>query len=268
MSSLEHYDRPHLSLDLHHQPSRTDSPTPLSPSDPTHLAHHHSHLAPSPIPQDFGSPAPGLPDPETGSFVDRGSEAGGEADRVGEGAQEEEEDELTEEDHRRAAAFSSAGRIFQQLETIKSLQASIAEAHAKLEGVQPLEPSSTMGGAGEDGGREKERDKGARAYEKTQEEFERREMGVEGVMSKLSSLSSALKTFHSLPSPVLFPSSKSAGEGHPGSPATASPLPRYRRAIIPYADVPLKSDSVPVPGEGDEERTRQPPQGRGYSVRV
>ncbi|GAA5898853.1 hypothetical protein JCM6882_004014 [Rhodosporidiobolus microsporus] len=267
---------PTLVLDhLHH---RTDSPAPLSsPSSSEHPHHHHhhpSHLAPSPVPQDFGSP---LPQDDASSFVDRGSLHSG-ARNEGDG-DEDDEDDL---DPARAQSLSAAARIFAQLETIKRLQLSIADAHAGLEGVAPLEPSSTAHGAGV-GGKEghkekdKERERVGRAYETAQEEFEKREKGVEGIMAQLSDLSLALKTFHALPSPVLFPSpSSSSASPAPASPITKHPSPpanknlNLNRRSVPQADPPFKSDSVPAPGEGEgeRERSRQPPKGRGYSVLV
>ncbi|ORY58347.1 hypothetical protein BCR35DRAFT_335199 [Leucosporidium creatinivorum] len=129
---------------------------------------------------------------------------------------------------------SATAKIFNKLEDIKGLQTSIAADHARLEKVgtgsdwadwratgDDQEGDGAGGGAGlgAPGRSKEEKEKSSKSYESMAEEFQQRQEGIEGMMEKLSSLSTALKEFHQLPPPSLFPSA-----GRPAQP------PRSRAA--------------------------------------
>ncbi|GJN88128.1 hypothetical protein Rhopal_001084-T1 [Rhodotorula paludigena] len=255
--------KPFLSLDLSDEPAagiRRDlheSPTPLHGDDAAGGA--ASALAPSPVPHDFGFPqTPAAPAPaasDTGSVVERD-----EAGALGDG------DEPKRGSAR--AAISKTQRIFRQLDSIKDLQSSIAARHAALENISGLAAARLDGDASDNdgglGGRTKEqREKVGKAYEKTADEFARREEGVKGIMAQLAELSTALKTLHSLPAPALFPrcavspaSDPSASPAHHDAahsdPSAAAPP--TRNPAIPIVDPPVKSDTDPVAARDEREK--------------
>ncbi|KAM0748284.1 hypothetical protein T439DRAFT_382736 [Meredithblackwellia eburnea MCA 4105] len=130
---------------------------------------------------------------------------------------------------RQTSSEATADRLFQQLEVIKQLQSGIARKHSELEGVhnsaRPGERTdwtwavkSTTSVAGETkagtaaeevaaglGRPQDDKDRTSKVYEPMSKEFADRQKGVNDIMASLAELSTALKTFHSLPSPVLFP---------------------------------------------------------------
>ncbi|GAA5943445.1 hypothetical protein JCM10213_005486 [Rhodosporidiobolus nylandii] len=255
---LENGKKPFLSLDLgkHGHASFHDSPA----GTPT--------LAPSPIPHNFGGPRAEADDAETGSFVDRGSLVDHERDDGQQTAPFEGD---------RAQVLSTTARMFAQLEAIKSIQAGIAGQHAALEGISPLSSSSGTAGEKRDGGdgaheepkdgglgakSKEEKERIGKTYQTTADEFAKREKGVDEIMAKLSELSAALKAFHALPSPCLFPQSSASP-----SPTAHSPPPARAR-IPPSFDPPTKAGTEPAPEpitpEQWEARKRLPHE-RGYT---
>ncbi|GAA5979604.1 hypothetical protein JCM10908_002980 [Rhodotorula pacifica] len=168
---------------------------------------------------------------DASSFIDRGSIF---TSRTGSLSAHAEHDQLVPDSDRplqtdeqvrmsevRRDGIAKTARIFAQLDTIRNLQSEIAHQHASLEGVSALKPpaagestpkGSALGGGGEKGsnaaggaGRSKEeKEKAQKEYQKTADEFAKREQGIEAMMAKLSDLSAALKTLHSLPAPRIF----------------------------------------------------------------
>ncbi|KAM0788008.1 hypothetical protein ACM66B_006208 [Microbotryomycetes sp. NB124-2] len=160
--------------------------------------------------------------------------------------------------HRRLDSTVTSSKIFDQLDVIKKLQNDITQAHAAIEGVGlgpavgqqqhgqqnvkdwPFKSSSDMENdkSGPDGLGGKAAAAGAtsgaaadlaqsassQTYQDMAKDFDKRQEGVERIMAKLTDLSNALKELHSLPSPVLFPSSEIRHRHHanhnPGSPGS------------------------------------------------
>ena len=106
------------------------------------------------------------------------------------------------------STLSSTQRIFSQLDTVKAIQARIALSHSRLERIPAIDtlaaaeqpplaappppsspPQAGTAKAGKDGGlgdRTKEqRERVAKAYEDSADQFARREEGVEGVMAQV-----------------------------------------------------------------------------------
>ncbi|KAK4052058.1 Chromosome transmission fidelity protein 18 [Microbotryomycetes sp. JL201] len=135
--------------------------------------------------------------------------------------------------HRRLDSTVTSSRIFEQLDVIKKLQSDITQAHASTEGVGlgpagqneyafsghrtadwPFKTSEPDAKSPNDRGKAaasanvaESESSSSQTYEDMAREFDKRQEGVERMMSKLADLSNALKELHSLPSPVLFPSS-------------------------------------------------------------
>ncbi|GAA6043742.1 hypothetical protein JCM8097_000506 [Rhodosporidiobolus ruineniae] len=280
-------ERPQLSVETHHGDHTApyhDSPVAFTAQHPPPTLHHHSHsrLAPSPVPPDFGHEGHGDEgEDDAGSFIDRGTLASSR-----DGADPALAPLPTppawsaDDDQRRKGVIATTARIFAQLEVIRDLQADIAGQHAQLEGVAPLSSDGAAAEQGADkprlaGKSKEEKEKTGKAYEHTASEFAKREKGIEGIMAKLSDLSSALKTFHALPSPVLFPdahSPTSSPNPNSASPPAASKdkgKSRARYPSVPTAEVPSKSDSVPVPeGKGGRERAESRVPERNYTGQV
>lgn len=158
-------------------------------------------------------------------------------------------------------------RIFSQLEVIKKLHEEIADAHAKLEGVQSREGDSRQtglqdswwadakldmeSGMGRITGTRGEREKTGKAYTSMADDFADRQKGVAEIMAKLGDLSSALKTFHDLPSPVLFPLTSSKTTKSP----PFHPKSRVGLSFRETTATPNRADTAPHP-DWDSTSTR------------
>ncbi|GAA5886813.1 hypothetical protein JCM5296_006410 [Sporobolomyces johnsonii] len=250
------FERPFLSVDTGGYPSTsasgrfhdnlmTDSPAPFTPTSPPNPEGRASSAFPR---------EPSSSRPQSGQDGDSNGRNGA------------------------SSGGSSSTRIFTQLEKIKALQAAIAKEHAALEGIggpgggdmpgfaawsgragegaaEGTKEGDKAGGvdAGLAGRTKEEKEKVGKSYQLLADQFAEREGKLDGLMAKLSELSTALKTFHSLPAPSLFPHSASSDQPssshHPTSPAAVHPFANPD----PQADRPSKSDTAPARQGGGED---------------
>ncbi|GAA5908350.1 hypothetical protein JCM8208_000384 [Rhodotorula glutinis] len=252
----------HLEIDMSGSASRPlerglhDSPASFASSGDPHLQQEQPGRAPF-DPASHLSTFQGTSD--AGSFIDRGALV----------------EPVAPSSSSPHSTLSSTQRIFSQLDTVKAIQARIAYSHSVLERIPAIDtlaaaeqppvpvgassssssspPPAGTGKPGRDGGlgdRTKEqRERVAKAYEDSADQFARREEGVESIMAQLGELSAALKTLHSLPSPSLFPRS-------PTSPSSSSPQPTPTTPSAPAKLVPppTKSDTDPVGAQDERDR--------------
>jgi len=187
---------PHLEIDMSGSASRPlerglhDSPASFASSGDPHRQQEQPGRAPFDTASHSGT-AKGESD--AGSFIDRGAVA----------------DLASPSSSSPHPTLSSTQRIFSQLDTVKAIQARIALSHSRLERIPAIDtlaaaeqqpplaappppsspPQAGTAKAGKDGGlgdRTKEqRERVAKAYEDSADQFARREEGVEGIMAQV-----------------------------------------------------------------------------------
>ncbi|GAA5849949.1 hypothetical protein JCM9279_002471 [Rhodotorula babjevae] len=269
---------PHLEIDMSGSASRPlerglhDSPASFASSgDP-----HRQQERPGQVPFDAASHSSTFKGgSDADSFIDRGA-----ADFIS--------PSFSSPHPAPTSTLSSTQRIFSQLDAVKGIQARIAYAHAQLERIPAIDtlaaaeqppasappPSSSPHSAGaaksgKDGGlgdRTKEqRERVAKAYEDSADQFARREEGVENIMAQLGELSAALKTLHSLPSPSLFPRPSTSSSS---SPQPTPTTPTARAHLAPLANPPTKSDTDPVGAQDERDRRLEALRAQGRPARA